>query len=84
MTYSLSHAQTKRPPSPNILSRTLPILKCGALVLLEAEGYCKERLNLCGIVRVLLYAVQGHNFLKFAEICVAILDDRLFFFVFLL
>ena len=32
--------------------------------------------------RVLLYAVQEYNFLKFAEICVAILDDRLFFCVF--
>ena len=31
--------------------------------------------------RVLLYAVQEYNVLKFAEInCVAILDDRLFFF----
>ena len=34
------------------------------------------------LFRVLLYAVQEHNFLKFAEICVAILDDRLFFFCF--
>ena len=32
--------------------------------------------------RVLLYAVQEYNLLKFAEICVAILDDRLFFWVF--
>ena len=32
--------------------------------------------------RVLLYAVQEYNFLKFAEICVDILDDRLFFCVF--
>ena len=33
--------------------------------------------------RVLLYAVQEYNVLKFAEInCVAILDDRLFFCVF--
>ena len=31
------------------------------------------------LFRVLLYAVQEHNFLKFAEICVAILDDRQFF-----
>ena len=31
--------------------------------------------------RVLLYAVQEYNVLKFAEMnCVAILDDRLFFF----
>ena len=32
--------------------------------------------------RVLLYAVQEYNFLKFAEICLAILDDGLFFSVF--
>ena len=31
------------------------------------------------LFRVLLYAVQEYNFLKCAEICVAILDDRLFF-----
>ena len=30
-----------RPPAPNGLSRTLPVLKCHALVFLEAEGYCK-------------------------------------------
>ena len=30
-----------RPPAPNGLSRTLPVLKCSALVFLEAEGYCK-------------------------------------------
>ena len=35
------------------------------------------------LLRVLLYPVQEYNFLKIAEICVAILDDRLFF-VFLL
>ena len=34
------------------------------------------------LFRVLLYAVQEHNFLKFAEICVTILDDMLFFSVF--
>ena len=34
------------------------------------------------LLRVLLYSVQEYNFLKFAEICVAILDDRLFFCVF--
>ena len=34
------------------------------------------------LVRGLMYAVQEYNFLKFAEICVAILDDRLFFCVF--
>ena len=34
------------------------------------------------LFRVLLYAVQEHNLLKFAEIYVAILDDRLFFCVF--
>ena len=28
------------------------------------------------LFRVLLYAVQEQNFLKFVEICVAILDDR--------
>ena len=31
------------------------------------------------LFRVFLYAVQKHNFLKLAEICVTILDDRLFF-----
>ena len=30
-----------RHPAPNGLSRTLPVLKCSALVFLEAEGYCK-------------------------------------------
>ena len=30
-----------RPPALNGLSRTLPVLKCHALVFLEAEGYCK-------------------------------------------
>ena len=30
-----------RPPAPNGLSRTLPVLKCSALVFLGAEGYCK-------------------------------------------
>ena len=30
------------------------------------------------LFRVLFYAVQKHNYLKGAEICVAILDDRLF------
>ena len=34
------------------------------------------------LFRVLLYAVQEHNFLKFVEICVAILDDRDFFLFF--
>ena len=34
------------------------------------------------LFRVLLYAVQEYNFLKFAEICVAILDDRLSFLCF--
>ena len=28
------------------------------------------------LFRVLLYALQEHNFLKFPEICVAVLDDR--------
>ena len=34
------------------------------------------------LLRVFLYAAQEYNILKFAEICVAILDDRLsgFFF----
>ena len=30
-----------RLPAPHGLSRTLPVLKCSALVFLEAEGYCK-------------------------------------------
>ena len=30
-----------RPAAPNGLSRTLPVLKCSALVFLGAEGYCK-------------------------------------------
>ena len=30
-----------RPPTPNGLSRTLPVLKCSALVFLGADGYCK-------------------------------------------
>ena len=30
-----------KPSAPNGLSRTLPVLKCSALVILEAEGYCK-------------------------------------------
>ena len=30
-----------RPPAPNGLSRTLPVLKCSTLVFLEVEGYCK-------------------------------------------
>ena len=30
-----------RPPAPNGLSRTLPVLKCSALVFLEVEGHCK-------------------------------------------
>ena len=36
------------------------------------------------LFRVFLYAAQEYNILKFAEICVAILDDRLsgFFFFF--
>ena len=34
------------------------------------------------LFRGLMYAVQECNFLKFAEICVAILDDRLFFCIF--
>ena len=33
------------------------------------------------LFRVLLYTVQEHRFPKFAEICVAIFVDRLFFFV---
>ena len=72
-----------RPPAPHGLSRTLPVLKCSALVFLEAGGHCKLiRLTLCEIVLVLLYAVQEYNFLKFTEICVAILDDRLYCCVF--
>ena len=31
------------------------------------------------LFRVLFYAVQKHNYLKLAEICVTILNDRLFF-----
>ena len=31
------------------------------------------------LFRVLFYAVQKHNYLKLAEICVTILDYRLFF-----
>ena len=31
-----------RPPVPKSLSRTLPVLKWGTLVFLEAEGYCKQ------------------------------------------
>ena len=31
-----------RPPAPNGLSRTLPVLKCSALVFLEVEGHCKK------------------------------------------
>ena len=36
------------------------------------------------LFRVLLYAAKEYDILKFAEICVAILDDRLsgFFFMF--
>ena len=30
-----------RPPAPNSLSRTLPVLKCSTQVFLEVEGYCK-------------------------------------------
>ena len=30
-----------RPPAPNGLSGTLPVLKCSALVFLEVEGHCK-------------------------------------------
>ena len=30
-----------RRPAPNGLSRTLPVLKCSALVFLEVEGHCK-------------------------------------------
>ena len=30
-----------RPPVPNVLSRSLPVLKCSALVFLKAEGCCK-------------------------------------------
>ena len=30
-----------RPSAPNDLSRTLPVLTCSALVVLEAEGHCK-------------------------------------------
>ena len=35
------------------------------------------------LLRVLLYAVQEYTFLKFAEICVAILDENvIFYFIF--
>ena len=87
MTYPLAEPRTNqtvvslldrfKPPAPNGLSRTLPVLKWGALVFLEIEGWLNVKL-----FRVLLYAVQEHNLLKFAEIYVAILDDRLFFCVF--
>ena len=30
-----------RPPAPNVLSRSKPVLKCSALVFLKAEGCCK-------------------------------------------
>ena len=30
-----------RPPAPNGLSQTLPVLKCSTPVFLEVEGYCK-------------------------------------------
>ena len=30
-----------RPSAPNDQSRTLPVLTCSALVVLEAEGHCK-------------------------------------------
>ena len=30
-----------RPPAPNGLSRSLSVLKCSALVFLEADGCCK-------------------------------------------
>ena len=30
-----------RPPAPHGLSRTLPELKCSALVFFGAEGHCK-------------------------------------------
>ena len=68
-----------RPPAPDIRLRTLPVLKCGALVLLGARGTVNKDWLHVELFRVLLYAVQENNFLKFAEICVAILDDRLFF-----
>ena len=32
------------------------------------------------LLRVLLYAVQEYTFLKFAEICVAILDENVIFY----
>ena len=35
------------------------------------------------LLRVLLYAVQEYTFLKFAEICVAILDENVIFILFL-
>ena len=69
-----------RPPAPKSLSRTLPVLKWGTLVFLEAEGYwgtlvflvaegyCKQGWFYVELFRVLLYAVQEYNFLKFAEI----------------
>ena len=66
-----------RPPAPNGLSRTLPVLKCSALRLrgtvnkADFKGNCLE---FCCMLNK-----NNYNFLKFAEICVAILDDRLFF-----
>ena len=57
-----------RPPAPKGLSRTLPVLKWGTLVFLEAEVYCKQGWFYVELFRVLLYAVQEYNFRKFAEI----------------
>ena len=34
------------PPAPNDLLRTLPVLKCSALVFLEAAGYWNDKADL--------------------------------------
>ena len=68
-----------RPPAPNRLSGTVPVLKCCALVFLEAAGYWNKANFMWSCLE---FCCMLYTRMSFPEIRVAISGDRLIFGVF--